>query len=248
MKNIKTFYTLIPARGGSKGVPRKNIVKINGKPLISYTIEQSMKSKLIGKTFVSTDDPEIASISKKYGAIVPFKRPKKISGDFATDFDVFFNFAKFLEKNGDLPDYFVHLRATNPMRKLMTIDKAIKIMRQKYSYDTLRSVNIASQSPYKMWLIKNNNLTQLIKYRNSDKSHSMPRQALPIVYWQNGYIDIIKSSVILNKGSMTGRKIYPLIINEKIYEVDYPEDVVKLQKAIKKKTSISFKKKIRYPV
>ncbi len=248
MKKIKTFYALIPARGGSKGVPRKNIIKIDGKPLISYTIEQAIKSKLINKTFVSTDDPEIASISKKYGAIVPFKRPKKISGDFATDFEVFFNFAKFLEKNGDLPDYFIHLRATNPMRKLITINKAIKIMLQNHNYDTLRSVNIASQSPYKMWLIKNNNLAQLIKYRNSDKSHSIPRQSLPIVYWQNGYIDIIKSSVILKKGSMTGRKIYPLIINEKIYEVDYPEDVVKLKKAINKKSSIILKKRMRYPV
>ena len=136
MKNIKTFYALIPARGGSKGVPRKNIVKINGKPLISYTIEQSIKSNLIDKTFVSTDDPEIVLISKKYGAIVPFKRPKKYR-DFAQILMCSLTLQSF-RKNGDFTDYFVHLQATT-MRKLTTIDKAIKILRQNYSYDTLRS-------------------------------------------------------------------------------------------------------------
>ena len=165
MKKNKTFYAIIPARGGSKGVKKKNIILIKNKPLISYTINHALESKLINKTFVSTDDAKIASVSKRYGAIVPFKRPKSISGDYSTDFEVFYHIAKFLKRHNDLPDYFVHLRPTNPIRKIDTIDNAIRLMKKNYSFDTLRSVNLAHQSPYKMWSIKCNELTQLIKYK-----------------------------------------------------------------------------------
>lgn len=247
MKN-KTFYAVIPARGGSKGVPKKNIILVNKKPLISYTIAQALESKLISKVIVSTDNKEIASISKNYGAIVPFKRPKKISGDYSTDFEVFYHLAKYMKKKGDLPDYFVHMRPTNPIRKIATINKAINYILNNGNYDSLRSVSSANQSPYKMWQIKNNELIQLIKHKNSKESHSIPRQLLPIVYWQNGYIDIIKSSVILNKKSITGNKILPYLIKEKIFEIDYPEDIVNVERAIKKPKQKNIKVIIKHPV
>jgi N-acylneuraminate cytidylyltransferase len=248
MKKNKTFYAIIPARGGSKGVPKKNILPINNRPLISYTINISLSSKLINKTFVSTDNKKIAEISKIYGADVPFKRPKKISGDHATDLEVFFHMAKYLQKNNDLPDYFIHLRPTNPIRQTKTINRAINLMIKNPKFESLRSVNLAEQSPFKMWKIKDDKLEQIIKYNGHKESHSLPRQLLPLVYWQNGYIDIIKPSTILNKKSMTGSKIYPFVIEEKIFEIDYPEDVIKVVKAINNK-KINKKNSInRYPV
>ena len=117
---------LILARGGSKSVPRKNIIEINGKPLISYTIKQALASNLITRTIVSTDDDEIARISKTWGAEIPFMRPSAIARDDSIDIEAFIHCLDWLKQNENYePELVVHLRATGPVRRIEVIDRAI---------------------------------------------------------------------------------------------------------------------------
>ena len=126
------IVALIPARAGSKGIKNKNIKLINKKPLIYYSIILAINSKLINEVYVSTDSNKIKNISLKYGAKVPFLRPKKFSEDNSSDLQVFKHFINWYKKHikKDI-DYIVHLRPTTPFRKLVTIEKAIKIIKKK---------------------------------------------------------------------------------------------------------------------
>jgi len=108
---------IIPARGGSKRIPRKNIKDFNGKPLIAYSIEVAIRTKLFDRVIVSTDDEEIAEIAKKYGAEVPFFRPKELSGDFTSTGDVINHAIKYFEKQGERIEYFCTIYATAPLLK-----------------------------------------------------------------------------------------------------------------------------------
>ena len=197
---MKEIVAIIPARGGSKSIPRKNIYPLLGKPLIYWTIKQAKESKLINRVVVSTDDEEIKKIALKYGAEVPFLRPKKIAGDKSTDLEVFKHALDYFHnKEKSFPFLLVHLRPTGPARLVSVIDKAISKMLKNIKFDSLRSVSLASQTPYKMWFINNNKMTSVIKMKNNIESHSVPRQQLPEVYWQNGYVDIVKPITILKK-------------------------------------------------
>jgi len=122
---------IIPARGGSKGVPKKNIRKINGKPLIAYTIEKSIKSKIFSDVIVSTEDKEIATISKKYGAKVPFLRPKYLATDNATSDDVLVHTVEKLIELGFKFDVMVWRDCTVPFIRNKDIKKSIKLLKDK---------------------------------------------------------------------------------------------------------------------
>ena len=125
----KKIICLIIARGGSKSLPNKNIIKINNIPLIAYSILQAKQIKSIQRVIVSTDSEKIMKISKNYGAEILFKRPKKISGDLSTDFEVFEHAIKWLIKNENYkPDYIVDLRAPEPIRSIKKINQAINII------------------------------------------------------------------------------------------------------------------------
>ena len=115
---------IIPARGGSKGLPRKNILPLAGKPLIAYSIEYSLNCSQIQRTLVSTDDPEIAEVARRYGAEVPFMRPTELAQDDTMDFPVFLNALEWLRaEEGSLPDLIVHLRPTTPLRPQGLIER-----------------------------------------------------------------------------------------------------------------------------
>ena len=123
---MSNIFSIIPARSGSKGIPGKNIKLLNGIPLIAFSIQASLKSENISRTIVSTDSEEIANIARKFGAEVPFLRPSAISGDNSTDFEFFIHAIEWFKTNeGKIPDYFVHLRPTTPLREPNVIDKAI---------------------------------------------------------------------------------------------------------------------------
>ena len=122
------IISVIPARGGSKGIKNKNIVKINSKPLIYFSIKQSLKTKLIQRTIVSTDSKKIAKISRQYGAEVPFLRPKSISNDAAKDYSFFSHLIKIKKNENYTPDLIVQLRPTQPFRSIKLLQKAIELM------------------------------------------------------------------------------------------------------------------------
>ena len=205
---------IIPARGGSKSIPRKNILPFAGYPLIAYSIAASLGSKTITRTIVSTDDSEIASISRQFGAGVPFLRPAEHSQDATPDFPVFKHALEWLQDNeGYQPDIIVQLRPTSPFRRVNHIDEAVRCLSARPDADSIRTICIPFQNPYKMWRIQSNGLMEPLIRSEFAEAFNMPRQALPEVYWQTGYVDAAWSSTVLKKNSMTGERILPLIID-----------------------------------
>lgn len=226
------ILALIPARGGSKGIHRKNILPIAGKPAIAYSIEQAQQSRYIKRVVVSTDCPEIADVARHFNAEVPFLRPAEYAGDLSPDIDVFRHALNHLWEHEDYRcDYIVHLRPPTILRSVEDIDEAIELIVSDPEADTLRSVCPASLSPYKMWVPSGKYISPLLLHSEFAEPHSMPRQILPQVYWQNGYIDIIRSDVILS-GRMTGDKVLPYEVIKNVPELDYVEDIERLEKWI----------------
>lgn len=233
-KTAMRILGLIPARGGSKSVPRKNIRLLAGKPLIVHTIEESKKSKLLNRIIVSTDDTEIAQISKKYGAEVPFIRPKKLALDDTPDLPVFQHALNWLKEHENyIPEIIVHLRPTSPLRKVGHIDAGIKLLMKNTKADSVRSVCETKETPYKMWRIKGKYLVPLL-CSNGRELFNQPRQKLPLVYWQNASVDVIWYDTIMKKNSMTGKYILPLIMDDK-YSIDLDQglDFIIAEKIIK---------------
>jgi CMP-N,N'-diacetyllegionaminic acid synthase len=225
---------LIPARGGSKSVPRKNLLPVAGRPLIAYSILHAKACPSITRIIVSTDDDEIAEVAKSYGAEVPFKRPAEAASDTATDFQVFHHALTWLgEHESYVPELVVHLRPTGPVRETALIERAVQLMLKSPEADALRSVGTAEQTPYKMWRIEGSFLCPLIELPGYPEAHSMPRQKLPVAYWQNGYVDIVRPRTILELASMTGRVVLPFIVEGKIHELDYLDQIPALEAAVR---------------
>jgi N-acylneuraminate cytidylyltransferase len=140
----KDVLALIPARGGSKSVPRKNLLPVAGRPLIAYSIMHAKACQSITRIIVSTDDDEIAEVSRSYGAEVPFKRPADAASDTATDFQVFHHALTWLaEHEAYVPELVVHLRPTGPVRETALIERAVQLMLGSPEADALRSVGTA---------------------------------------------------------------------------------------------------------
>lgn len=207
---------LILARGGSKRIPKKNILDLGGKPLIAYTIECAKGSKYINRIIVSTDDADIAKVAKEYDAEVPFARPTEISKDDSTELDTFKHALKWLKKNeGYEPDIIVKLFPTSPFRKTESVDSAIELLIDNPDADSVRSVRLCSEHPYKMWTIEKNRLKSLIPIEQKPKqAHTLSYQVLPKVYIQNASIDVTRASNIWQKESITGTEIVPFLMEE----------------------------------
>lgn len=206
---------MIPARGNSKGIKNKNIVKINKKELICYTINFSKKLKSVSKVIVSTDAQRILKIAKKNGAHVPFIRPAKFAKDYSSDLDVFTHYINWLKKKKlSIPELIIHLRPTTPFRSLDIVNKAIKIMIKNKRISCLRSMKKSDFSPYKMWRI--NQTGKAIPVIKSKKElHSQARQKAPLTYNHIGFVDILRVKKTILKKTMTGDFVYPFIIEEK---------------------------------
>lgn len=225
----------IPARGGSKRIPKKNLRLLNGKPLIAYTMESAKKSKYINRIVVSTDSEEIAAVSKEYGAEVPFLRPENISKADSTEMQFFEHALDWLQENENyVPDLIVLLYPTSPFRKSESIDKAVEEMLEHPEADSLRSVRLCSEHPYKMWVIENEYLVPFVK--GEDRNiHTLSYQLLPTVYIQNASIYITKPSTIRNKKSPTGDLIIPFIMDEiGSLDINTPLDLEFAEMIIKK--------------
>jgi N-acylneuraminate cytidylyltransferase len=232
--NKPAVMALIPARGGSKSVPRKNLLQVAGKPLIAYSILHAQRCSSITRIVVSTDDDEIAEVARSFGAEVPFKRPAEAASDTATDYMVFQHALEHLAAHeAYVPELVVHLRPTGPVREPQLIERAVQLMLQTPDADSLRSVGSAEQTPYKMWRIEGSLLRPLIELPGYPEAHSMPRQKLPVAYWQNGYVDIVRPRTILELESMTGSVVLPFVVEGKIHELDYPDQIPALEDAVK---------------
>lgn len=212
---------LIPARGGSKGIPRKNIRDFAGAPLIAYSIAAALQAELVTRVIVSTDDPEIAETARAWGAETPFLRPAQFAQDDTTDLPVFEHALKWLRENeGYQPEIVIQLRPTSPIRPIGLLDEAVKTLIEHPEADCVRGVVPSGQNPFKMWQInRKGQLEPLLRIAGLSEPYNAPRQALPDTYWQTGHIDAIRTNTILDKHSLTGDVILPLLIDP-LYTVD----------------------------
>lgn len=238
---------VIPARAGSKSVPHKNVRMIGGKPMLAHSIAHAQQSKYINRVIVSTDSEQYADIAREYGAEVPFLRPAEYATDTALDYDVFHHALTWLkEQEGYEADIVVQLRPTYPIRDVRDIDNMIQLLLEHPEADSVRSMAKATEIPYKMWVrkpLKNaSGMEELgqkkgiaVKDRlllgeevsplitHIPECYNMPRQELPVVYYQNACIDVFRSSVVLEKHSMSGEVILGYEMTEN-FDIDTEED------------------------
>jgi len=215
---------VVPARGGSRSIPRKNIKLFAGHPLLAYSIAAGLQAKSVTRVIASTDDEEIAEVARSYGAEVPFLRPAELAQDHTTDLPVFQHALDWLRREEQyVPEIVVQLRPTSPIRPLDCVDRAVEILLEDTQADSVRGVVPSGQNPYKMWIIQDSgSMTPLIG-DGPREAYNRPRQDLPPTYWQTGHIDAIRTSTVVEKGSMSGDLILPLLIDAR-YAVDIDTD------------------------
>jgi len=204
---------IVQARGGSKGVPRKNLRLVGGHPLVAYSIASGLAAETVTRLLVSTDDEEIAEVSRRYGAEVPFMRPAELATDDAPDFPLFEHALQWLDAHeGYRPQVVVQLRPTTPFRPRGLIDKAVRLLLDDPEADCVRGVTRPSQNPYKMWRMGEDGYLVPLLESEFPEPYNMPRQQLPPTYWQTGHIDAIRYETIINKRSLTGRRVRPIMV------------------------------------
>ena len=228
----KKILAIITARGGSKGIPRKNIKNLGGKPLIAYTIEVSKQSKYITNLIVSTDDQEIADICKKYGVDVPFLRPKELALDTTKHLPVLQHAVKFMEqKLGMVYDYIVILQPTSPFRVVSDIDECIEKIILTNADSALSMVEVDENHPMKMKKIVDGKILPF-----SDKEpEGVRRQDLPLAYKRSGAVYVVKRDNIVEKDVLFGEDLVATVVPiERSIDIDNELDWIKAEYMLKK--------------
>lgn len=219
MSKKKRVIAIIPARSGSKSLKNKNIKLLGKKPLIAWSIELCCRSKYISKVFVSTDSKKYAKLAKKFGKVEIIHRPKKISSDYSTDYQMIKHAINQIKFDYD---YIAHIRPTTPTRKIEDVNLAIKSF-QKSNFDSLRSVHEMSETSYKSLEIHNGKLKCLKNFNFSIDKLNGPRQKFNKTYSPNGAIDIYRKKFIIKKKLLFGKKVKAFITNY-CHEIDNQDD------------------------
>lgn len=217
----KKILAIIPARGGSKGIPRKNVKAISGKPMIQYTIEAAKECPYIDKVVVSTEDEEIADISMRAGAIVPFSRPEELATDEAKTIDVVMHAVEFYERKAERFDIIVLLQPTSPLRNAEDITKALEYF-MRNEQRSLVTVSEVSESPILMRNFNKENKLEKIMEEDSD----VRRQDMKKFYRINGAIYINKASELNANTSFNDNEMGFVLTQEHGIDVDEPQDLV----------------------
>lgn len=225
---------VIPARGGSKSIPRKNIKILQGKPLVAYTIEEAKKSKHLTHLVVSTEDKEIKNISLKYGAEVPFFRPKELATDDALAIPTVQHAVITIEKIKNIKyDYVIMLQPTAPLRKTEDIDKALAMLIEADADGVISVVDVDNWHPMKMKKFDEN--SYLIDYQTPPVENP-PRQILPRVYMVNGAIYATKRDIFMEKNTFKGEKCLGYIMPpERSVNIDTEIDFLIAEYYLRKK-------------
>jgi CMP-N-acetylneuraminic acid synthetase len=223
-----SVLAVVPARGGSKGIPRKNLQLLAGRPLVAHAVEAGLSASLVSRVICSTDDPEIADVARAAGAEVPFLRPAHLAQDASEDWPVFMHVLDWLDHNdGWHPDLVVNLRPTSPLRTPRHVDDAIELLLETGA-DSVKAVCLARQHPHKMWLRQDDGLIQ--PYLKTDfrlrRGPDVPRAELEDVYWQNGVVDVTRRTVIVDQKVMIGKRAAGLVTRpEEAIDIDTPLDL-----------------------
>lgn len=215
-KIINKTLCVIPARGGSKSIKRKNLIDLNGKPLIYYTLSVIKKFNKTMDIIVSTDDKEIKDYSESLGIRVPFIRPTKLSNDTALSIDVLKHSIKFMESiEAKKYDDILMLQPTSPLRNEKHIKECLKLFKKNKVNSLVSIVNVGAHHPLRMKIIRKNKVTNFIDQGFEDMR---PRQHLPDVYIRNGAIYLSKRDLVINENKLIDKTCIP-------YEMDHDVSV-----------------------
>jgi len=219
---------IVPARGGSKGIPHKNIRPFAGYPLIAYSIAAGLQSETVTRVIVTTDSGEIAEVARQFGSETPFLRPAELAGDRTLDLPVFQHTLTWLAEHENYhPEVVVHLRPTTPLRPPDLVDRAVRMLLEHPEADSVRGLTPAHQNPFKMWMMDDEEkpIRPLMTVPGIDEPYNAPRQILPSAYVHTGLIDIIRTATILKLNSMSGRTILPILFDPACSaDLDTPDD------------------------
>ncbi|WP_298247546.1 acylneuraminate cytidylyltransferase family protein [uncultured Christiangramia sp.] len=223
---------IIPARGGSKGIPGKNIKLLGNKPLLEYTVDSVSSSKFLDRCILSSDDDNIIQVAQKLGLEVPFKRPSNLAGDNIFSLDVIKHTLDFFEAKNEYFDVVCFLQVTSPFREKSLIDKAILKFKESEA-DCLISVREVPVEYNPHWTFEPDE-TNLLQIATGESEIISQRQKLPKAYHRDGSIYLTKTSVIKNQNSLYGKKISFIDTTGSSYvNIDEPEDWEKAEKILK---------------
>jgi CMP-N,N'-diacetyllegionaminic acid synthase len=220
------IVALIPARGGSKRLPAKNIRPLAGHPLIAYTISAAIESDIFASVIVSTEAEETARIARHYGAEVPFLRPMEYAGDLSPDIEWIEDTLTKLKASGRNYDCFSILRPTSPFRHAATIRRAWQQFQSEEGVDSLRAVERCTQHPGKMWVVRGRRMMPLLPLSPPAQPwHSSQYQSLPEVYVQNASLEIAWTRVVFDGRTIAGEVLTPFFTEGyEGFDINQPRD------------------------
>ncbi len=233
MYKDKRILAVIPARGGSKGIPGKNIIDLCGKPLIAYSIESALACPYVDRVIVSTDSEEIQKVALRHGADVPFLRPAKLATDTAKTIDALLHAIETLKNQGDIFDYLLLLQPTQPIREDYHLTEAIETLIES-GETSLVSVSLVTEHPLLMRTIDaEGNLKPLM-----NASSTVRRQDFPDVYKVNGNIYLNRLDTTFNSETSLNDNSLPYIMDSQYAtDIDSPQDLLRAEQQIKKRIS-----------
>jgi len=223
--NSYKILAVIPARGGSKGIPNKNIILLGNKPLITYSIEAAKKSKHITHSVVSTDSMEIADIARCAGALVPFIRPSNLAGDTALSLPVIIHATEFMEAQENVIfDIVLMLQPTTPFRTAEDIDTALeKLLTSNAAGSIISVVDVGGYHPLRMKKVVGN---VLVNYIDQGYEDMRPRQHLPPVFIRNGAIYAVRRDLLIEQKSFSaGETLAYVMPHERSINIDTLSDL-----------------------
>lgn len=228
------MLAIIPARGGSKGLPGKNIRLLNGKPLIAYTVEAALRAKHIDRVIISTDDEEIASVAVQYGAELPFMRPAELASDTAMAIDNYIYTIGRLEIESGTPiDAFVVLQPTSPLRTAEDIDGAIELFDQKGADSVISYCQEAHPVIWHKYLDAKGRFVDIFE------SNIKNRQDNRVSYYPNGAVYVFKSSVIRERKYYTNKSFAYIMPRTRSVDIDFIEDFEYAEFLLRRRQEIS---------
>ncbi|MBN2458161.1 acylneuraminate cytidylyltransferase family protein [Candidatus Woesearchaeota archaeon] len=235
-KNIRVL-AVVPARGGSKGIPKKNIIELNGKPLIAWTIEAGKQTTYIDRMIVSTDSKEIAEVAKRFKADVPFIRPDYLSSDTASSVDVLLHAIDYLEEKGEIYDYIMLLEPTSPLRTTEDIEKSIEMLESNTDAESIVGVAKA-ESSHPLFSVTITDSGFIRPFSGEELKH-IRRQDIKDVYFLEGTIYTSKIDALRKRKTFYHERTLPYIVERyKQFEVDEETDLVCIEALMRYKKDV----------
>jgi CMP-N,N'-diacetyllegionaminic acid synthase len=224
MRSSFKVLGIIPARGGSKGIPRKNIAPLNGRPLLEYTAITALQSKGLARVVLSTDDPEIAAVGRNCGLEVPFLRPSHLAEDSTATIPVLQDVVTRLASEGSYFDAVFILQPTNPLRRVSDIDGAIDLLKASLADSVISFTPVGDRHPARMKMI--NALGQAIDPPFTESFEGQRRQELTPLYLREGSVYLCRTAVLMEQNSLKGQNCLAWMIPEtRACNIDTPFDL-----------------------